>query len=132
MRYERDNSLSNAVGIIRFRIKGLREYFEGKDRVVKAACDICRDKDVEGMKALGGFSAVAARIIAELPEEYRANRGSKMFPTSVADILREEIPNILNEVKRKLLSERFCKDCGNPDCPKVSAAPYFRVCPRDL
>jgi hypothetical protein len=26
---------------------------------------------------------------------------------------------------------RYCKDCGNPDCPQVSADPYWSKCPAE-
>jgi len=30
------------------------------------------------------------------------------------------------------MTRKYCKDCGNPDCPKVSSNPYWSQCPAEF
>lgn len=98
-RFERDDSLSRAARIIRARISALPEFAEARSLVVNAAIAECRDKDVDGMRELGGFSAVVRRQIDALPDAYRVNYGSKLLPRTVVDTLKDFVPAMRGEVQ---------------------------------
>jgi hypothetical protein len=94
MRYERDDSLGRAARIISDRIRKLPEFGEARRLVVLAAIAECRGKTVAEMRELGGFSEVVRRHIAALGAAYRVNHGSQMWPFSVADELKLNVPKM--------------------------------------
>lgn len=99
MRYERDDSLSKAAGLVWQRVRALPEFTAERGRLVAMATALCADRDVEEMRSLGGFSAVLERLIEQLPEACRVNHGSKLIPLSVSSALRAEIPSMRYDVQ---------------------------------
>lgn len=101
--YEREpNWAGRAHAIIRERICALPEFARARSLVVMGALDECRGRDVAGMRELGGFSEVIRRHIAALPDAYRVDYGSKFFPRTVADILRDFVPAMREELQSTL------------------------------
>ena len=104
-RYERDDSLSRAARIIRERICALPEFARARSIVVMGALAECRGRDIPGMRALGGFTAVILRHVDALPEQYMINYGSELLPRTVADMLAECAGAMREELQRALCSE---------------------------
>lgn len=100
------NSL--ACLIIRNRIMELPEYAEAKELVIGAAFLECRGKTVAEMRELGGFTNVLLRYLdglAHNPNEmwakFRVDHGSKMWPRTVVDTLREDMGTLRLELQRR-------------------------------
>lgn len=106
MRYEREDWPSRAMRIIYDRTRALPEYTAARAYVEIRAYLVCRDQNVAGMRALGGFSEVLRAAIDELPVQYRAHTGSAMFAWSVTDQLRSEIETLRAELQFRVASRR--------------------------
>jgi hypothetical protein len=99
VRYERDDSLSVACAAVGSRVRALPEFNEAQEIVIGRAVAVCRGLSVATMRAIGGFSCEIRRQIEALPDAYRVNHGSKMFPRTVVDELRAAVPEMREEVQ---------------------------------
>jgi hypothetical protein len=94
MRYERDDSLSKAAAYISQNIRTLPEFARARSIVMSGALTVVRGAGVEDMRTLGGYSNVIRRQIEALPDEFKANRGSKLLSRSVIDELKFTVPEL--------------------------------------
>lgn len=92
--------LATAAAIVWSRIKESPLYRALAAQVIERAVEIYVPLDVEGFKAAGGRTAILLRtlehVLAEHPEA-TAPAGSVLMPTTVADVLRAEVPYLRQE-----------------------------------
>jgi hypothetical protein len=104
MRYERDNSLGTAAAIVRDRVRASESFAEArrwvKERVMARV--MATDRSVDAMRQMGGWSAIIRTAITLLPDQYRANVGSEMFPATVAEELCLGIGRLRTELQTEL------------------------------
>ena len=128
MTTERDNSLNIAAAYIRATIVASGEFADAKAIVLGSAFDQCRGRSVAEMRTLCGYSNVLAAHIANLPEMYRENRGSRLFPCSVTNVLSMSLGELREELQRRL-NEVPCAVCGRDTTPERQA--HCRQCQLD-
>jgi hypothetical protein len=106
MRYESESKVwSTAAAIVRGRVRAMPEFSARRREIVAEAVAFCRGRDVAAMRAVGGFSAVLARLVDASPAACHVNVGSKLIPTTVASELNYEIAGMREDVQRTLASE---------------------------
>lgn len=103
--YESDSAWwGRAARIIRERIVALPEYTEARGFVLAAAFAVCRGRNVDEMRDLGGFTEVLRRAVQALPEQYRVDHGSQMFPSTVVSQLETyDLPALREELQWALV-----------------------------
>ena len=109
MRHEHDMSLNDANALVSQRIRGLPEFRNARDLVLESAERRVFDFDRGGpsvavLRRLGGYTAIVEYAIAALPEHYRADKGSKMFPRSVVDELRFDAAALREALQRRIVN----------------------------
>lgn len=102
MRARDDFDPGKAFASVRDRVRALPEFSEARASVIASATVDCRGRDVAGMRALGGFSALIERHINALPPGFHVDHGSRMFPFTIADALRAEVPAMREAVQAAL------------------------------
>lgn len=106
MVYVRDNSLSTAAAVVSDRIRQHPHYQAAQDLVLERAytrvLEYDRDVSVAAMRRLGGLTEVVEYAIATLPDLYRQDLGSKMFPRAVADELRADVGRLRSGLQQRL------------------------------
>ena len=110
MRYTRDNSLNTAYSIVSDRIRALPEYRNARELALESAVRRVFDYDRDGptvavLRRMGGFTRIAEYALEMLPEHYRADKGSKMFPRSVVDELRADLPALREDLQTRVARE---------------------------
>lgn len=105
-RYERDDSAGRACGLIRDRIRATPGFKLARELVLERAfqrvIDYDRKASVATLRRLGGLSAVVCYAIKTLPDLYRVDLGSKMFPSSVIDQLDAEVGELRSDLQQRL------------------------------
>lgn len=98
-RYQREDWPGRAHAIIRNRVCALPEFAHARGLVVSQALDECQGLTVAELRERGGFSGVIRRHIDALPDCYRQEYGSRLYPHSVVDVLRGLVPQMREELQ---------------------------------
>lgn len=103
--FRESTTWSIAARAVSERIRARPEFIEARQLALETALGLCRGRDVEGLRQLGGFTAVIERTIRELPEQFHLPVGSKLLPATVVTELLSVIPALRFELQRTLSEE---------------------------